>query len=195
MTAEPTQARARNRTTLVLIAAVFVAPIVLAWLFAAGILDLGDRARTNHGQLVTPPIDLRTLPPPNGAAALLKLQPADWAVVYVTAGACDEACAQHLQTLEVVRSLAGKEATRLSVFGLAAGEGTDVVKGGPRVLVDKDFVAALAAALAKRPSPPTLPLHAFVDWRGQLMMTFPTDAPPADIKSDLVRLLRASAIR
>ena len=167
MTEASNPARSRNRTTLFLIAAVFVAPIVLAWLFATGTVGLGDRARTNHGQLITPPVDLRTLPPPQGAAALLKLQPADWAVVYISAGACDESCGQHLQALEVVRSLSGKEATRLSVFGLSAEEG----------------------------APPALPLHAFVDWRGQLMMTFPTDAPPADIKSDLVRLLRASAIR
>ena len=195
MTAEPSLARTRNRTTLFLIAAVFVAPIVLAWLFATGALDLGDRARTNHGHLVTPPVDLRTLPAPTGAAALLKLQPADWAVVYITAGACDDACEQHLETLEVVRSLAGKEATRLSVFGLAAEEGAGAAQGGPRVLVDQPFVTALGTSLAARQSPPALPLHAFVDWRGQLMMTFPTDAPPADIKSDLVRLLRASAIR
>lgn len=195
MTAESSLGRTRNRTTLLLIAAVFVAPIVLAWLFASGILGLGDRARTNHGQLVTPPVDLRTLPPPSGAVPLLKLQPADWAVVYVTAGVCDEACAQHLQTLEVVRSLAGKEATRLSVFGLAAEEGPGAPQGGPRILVDKAFVAALGTTLAGRPSPPAFPLHAFVDWRGQLMMTFPADAPPADIKSDLVRLLRASAIK
>ena len=195
MTNENTQTRNRNRATLFLIAALFLAPIALAWLFANGTLDLGDRARTNHGLLVTPPIDLHALPAPEGAAAILKLQPADWAVVYVTPGACDERCGEHLQALEVLRSLSGKEATRLSVFGLAADKGADRATDGPRVLVDQPFVTALAAAIAGRPSPTPPPLYAFVDWRGQLMMTFPTDAPPADIKSDLVRLLRASAIR
>ena len=195
MTNQAPPPRARNRAILLLIAAVFVAPIALAWLFATGVIDLGDRARTNHGHLVTPPVDLRSLPPPTGAASLLEMQPADWAVLYVTEGACDEQCGKHLQTLEVVRSLSGKEATRLSVFGLVAEPGPGATQEGPRVLVDQEFVAAIKTTLADRPPGPTLPLHAFVDWRGQLMMTFAADAPAADIKSDLVRLLRASAIK
>ena len=195
----PQQPRTRNRATLVLIAAVFVAPIVLAWLFASGVLDIGGRARTNHGHLVTPPIDIRALPAKADAALLSKLRPADWAVLYVTPGVCDAACEQQLQALEVVRSLSGTEATRVSVFGLAAQAAADpgpsVRKEGARVLVDPEFVAALQAELAQRPPGPVLPFRAFIDWRGQLMMTFPAEAPPADIKNDLGRLLRASAIR
>ena len=39
------------------------------------------------------------------------------------------------------------------------------------------------------------PQYVVVDWRKQLMLRFPADAPPGDIKKDLSKLLRASKIR
>jgi hypothetical protein len=53
------------------------------------------------------------------------------------------------------------------------------------------------SALATPTADPSTPDRGvvFLDWRGQIMMHFPDTALPADIKSDLKRLLRASKIK
>ena len=187
--------RNRNRTTLLLIAAIFIAPIVVAWLFASGRLDLSQRPRSNHGQFIQPPIDVATLPQADAMKPLVSLAPAAWAVLYVAEGACTEGCEKALSELEVIRSLLGKEATRLSVFGVV-GQSADPARNGPTLLADQAWVAAFREHMASRaPAGRALPLFVFLDWRGQIMMSFPPDAPPADIKQDLGRLLRGSAIR
>jgi hypothetical protein len=186
---------ARNRTTLVLIFAMFVAPVVLAWLLANGYIDLPGDKRLNHGALISPPIDLRTYPDTPAMRALRGLPPADWAVVYVDPDACAEACARALRELAVIRTVIGNDGTRVSVFGLVAKAAALSDPKLPRILIDPASVTALGKDLASRGQEVKMPLVAFLDWRGQLMMHFPPDAPPGAIKEDLRRLLRASAIR
>jgi len=185
----------RNRTTLLLIFAMFIAPVVLAWLLANGYIDLPGDKRLNHGALISPPIDLRTYPDTAALDALRGLPPAAWAVVYIGPGACAEDCGRVLRELAVIRTLVGNEGTRVSVFGLVATDESLSDPKLPRILADPVSVAALGKDLASRGREVTLPLIAFLDWRGQLMMSFSPDAPPADVKADLQRLLRASAIR
>ena len=78
------------------------------------------------------------------------------------------------------------------MFGLFA---TPQPETAERQLIDPGLVAGIRAGLAAQAGAPSLPLVGYVDWRGQLMMHFPPDAPPQDIKSDLKRLLSASAIK
>ena len=194
-TPENPSARSRNRLTLILIAAVFVAPIVIAALFAQGFFDVSQRHRLNHGTFITPPINLSELPSFPAAAPLRGLAPADWAIVYIDAGACDANCAKVLTELATIRTLVGKEGTRVSVFGLLGANQDNPAPGLPRLLVDQSAVDSIGAELKKRDAAAVLPVIAFLDWRGMVMMRFSPDAPPADIKDDLQRLLRASAIR
>jgi hypothetical protein len=186
---------ARNRATLILIFAIFVAPVVLAWLLANGYVDLAGHKRLNHGALISPPVDLRTYPDTPALGTLRGLPPAAWAVVYVGPEACAEDCARVLRELAVIRTLVGNEGTRVSVFGLVAKDAPLSDPKLPRILIDPASVTALDKDFASRGREAKLPLVAFLDWRGQLMMHFPPDAPPAAIKEDLRRLLRASAIR
>ena len=185
----------RNRTTLILIFAMFITPVVLAWLLANGHIGLAGHKRLNHGALLSPPIDLRAYPDTPALGALRGLPPAAWAVVYVGPSACAEDCARVLRELAVIRTLVGNEGTRVSVFGLVAKDESLSDPKLPRILIDPASVAELGKDLANRSPEVTLPLIAFHDWRGQVMMYFSPEAPPADIKEDLQRLLRASAIR
>lgn len=191
-TPEENRARRGNRLMLILIAGVFVLPIVIAWLLTAGLLDWQPATLVNHGTLLEPPIDIGRLEGSAGSAPLRELAPADWAVVYVADGACDEACRTVLAELSAIRLVIGQQGTRVSVFGLFAAAQPATPE---RQLVDASLVAGLRAELAGRDPQPTLPLVGFVDWRGQLMMHFAPSAPPKDIKSDLKRLLSASAIK
>lgn len=188
-------ARSRNRLTLILIAAVFVAPIVVAALFAQGFFDVSQRHRVNHGTFISPPISLSEVPSTPASDPLRKLAPAEWAVLYIGTGACESNCTKALTELATIRTLVGKEGTRVSVFGLIGAETANLTPGLPRLLVDQVAVDNIAGELKKRDPSAALPVIAFLDWRGMVMMRFSPDAPPADIKDDLQRLLRASAIR
>lgn len=187
--------RKRNRITLLLIAGVFLAPILVAALFARGFFDVSQRHRLNHGTFITPPINLNELPRSPVTQPLRDLAPADWAILFMSPQACDAACQKVLNELATIRTLVGKEGTRVSVFGLVGEPGPPRPAASPRLLVDHDTVAGIVGELKKREPLGTLPLIAFLDWRGMVMMRFHPDAPPAEVKDDLQRLLRASAIR
>lgn len=185
-------ARASNRLVLLLIAGVFVLPIIIAWLLTAGVFDWRPQGMLNHGTLFAPPIDLHRLESSPASAPLRELPPADWAIVFVSDDPCDDACRAILAELSAIRLVIGNNGTRVSVFGLFA---TPQPETAERQLIDPGLVAGIRAGLAAQAGAPSLPLVGYVDWRGQLMMHFPPDAPPQDIKSDLKRLLSASAIK
>jgi len=182
----------RNRLMLLLITGAFVAPIVIAGLLASGKLNWQPDILTNHGQLISPPINFTALPASEASRPLRALPPADWALLYVSDQPCDVACTAVLRELAAMRLVIGKNGTRLSVFGVFAAEQppSDV-----RLLVDPVLVEAIRTQLAAGGARLGLPFVGFLDWRGQLMMHFSPTAAPDDIKSDLKRLLSASAIK
>ncbi len=187
---ENTQQR-RSRATLLLVVALFVLPVVIAWWMAVVRPPTGD-ALLNHGLLVEPPIDVQR----DTSAKPLRevtLAPSEWALLYLSDGACAAHCVKQLGVLSTIRELLGNAGGRVHV-GVLVDTGTIDL---PRVqtVVSPTARAYLAETLAARVPGVTLPGIVFLDWRAQLMMIFPDDARPGDIKSDLKRLLRASAIR
>lgn len=194
-TPEPAAAaapRTSNRLMLLLIAGMFVLPILIAWLLASGRVDWRPATLTNHGTLIAPPIDLSTLPTSEASAPLRALPPADWALLYVSDRACDASCLTVLRELGAMRMVIGKNGTRLSVFGLFAERQADTEV---RQIVDPALVRGIADRLRGDQPALELPFIGFLDWRGQLMMHFAPSARPEDVKSDLKRLLTASAIK
>ncbi|MSQ66831.1 MAG: hypothetical protein EXR83_01355 [Gammaproteobacteria bacterium] len=194
---QPAPSLQRNRGTLLLIAGLFALPILVAWLLASGLLGLGERGQLNHGVFIKPALDIAQLPLAPTSQVLRELPPADWAMLYISAGSCEDLCGRTLHELATIRSVIGNEAPRLSVFGLLASPGVAPAVHAPlpRLLVDPATVAAIDAALRAPGTGIALPRIVVLDWRGQLMMSFAPDSPPADIKEDLKRLLKASAIR
>jgi len=185
-------ARSNNRLMLLLIFGVFVLPIALAWLLASGTLGWRPAVLTNHGTLISPPVDFTTLPHTATAASLRALPPADWALLYVSDRDCDERCRTVLRELAAMPMVIGKNGTRLHVYGLFAVAPT---QNELRALVDPALVRAIGDRLRGGEQHLDLPFIGFLDWRGQLMMHFTPSAPPDDVKGDLKRLLTASAIK
>ena len=189
--AEPVR---RNRATLLLIVAAFVLPIVIAWLYATGRLDLRGRALVNHGDLLSPPIDLAALSPRSALSPLLKLAPSEWAAVVVEPTSCKEICMHALDELLVIRELIGQSGVRVSIHALIATALNTESPHAERIHVDSNLVAALTSALQARQFG-AVPAVVLLDWRHQVVMRYAIDAPPRDILKDLQRLLRASEIR
>ncbi len=183
--------KARNRLLLAAITLLFVAPIFIAWLLTSGALNWHSRGFVNRGQLVTPPFDLSPYAAQVGFAPLFKLQPSEWAMVYLEPGVCALACGKALDELLVLRELLGQGAVRVSVHAIAA-LGTEVPRHAARVQLDPAAIALLHTRLAAEA---TLPAIVLVDWRHQLMLRYPSRGEPGAIQKDLKRLLRASAIR
>lgn len=187
--------RTRSRLTLLAIFGVFVAPILVAWLYASGILNPRERSLVNEGDLLQPPIDLGSLPRQlPGIASLFGLQPSEWALFLLEPGACDDACNRRLDALLALREQLGQGAVRVSVRALSVGSGADP-RHAARVQVDAAAFELLQREFAARGIELTSPRITLVDWRHQLVMHYPADDDPTRIQKDLGRLLRASAIR
>ena len=183
----------RNRLTILLIVGLFVAPIVLAWLYAAGVFDWRAQGMLNRGNLISPPIDITTLNPPLRLPAWSEMAPSNWAVIVVTDGACAATCGEALDRLLIIRELLGQGSERVSIHALATAAA--VPPHQARIIVDPVALVGLQKALAHAAPPLKLPAIVFLDWRHQLMMHYALDTNPKNIQQDLKRMLRASAIR
>ena len=183
----------RNRLMILLIVGLFVAPIVLAWLYVAGVFNWRVQGMLNRGNLISPPIDITTLNPPLRLPAWSEMAPSNWAVIVVTDGACAATCGEALDRLLIIRELLGQGSERVSIHALATAAA--VPPHQARIIVDPVALVGLQKALAHAAPPLKLPAIVFLDWRHQLMMHYALDTNPKNIQQDLKRMLRASAIR
>ncbi|MEX2482337.1 MAG: hypothetical protein WD928_15875 [Gammaproteobacteria bacterium] len=190
---DPTPRRGMSpSTTLVLVVAAFVVPILIAWWMAFGRGDVEPAHLTNHGRFISPPLDIRN-DPSTTSMEDIPLAPGEWAVIHFTRGACAAACADTAATLLTLKSLLGNAVTRVRVAVISDAPGPlprEVV-----AIVDPAARQRLSSVTAMNRSDPPSSGVVFLDWRGQVMLFFPDASRPADIKSDLKRLLRGSKIR
>ena len=188
--ASPEEARAarRGRLTLLLIAAVCLAPIVASYT----IYYLFPREATaNYGTLLAVPAPALTGSTPAGAPFALSDLHERWAFVTVSAGACEAACARDLYATRQARTMQGREQDRVVRVLLVGPDGApapDVLAQHPGLVVAQATPAMLAR----------LPKGAggiyIVDPLGNLVLHFPADPDIKRMANDLGRLLRASSI-
>jgi hypothetical protein len=122
-----------------------------------------------------------------------------WLLVVVSNAACDAACEKHLWLQRQLRETLGRDADRVDKLWLI----TDGATPRPETLAgvttntDATVLRVPRPALAAWFEPAagrTLEDHLYiVDPLGNWMMRAPPDAEPAKLKSDVVKLLRASA--
>lgn len=180
------------RAKLLLLAALFAAPIVasfLAWRF------MDARPTANYGELLAArPVTSQPFDRPAGGERFsFDTLRGRWVMVASDSGRCAGACREKLATLRQVRLALGRNAARLE-----------------RVFVVDDLHAPDAAALAEfagmhvalTPRGLALPAGAandrahvyLVDPRGNVMMRWPAQADRRRMQKDLERLLKASQI-
>jgi cytochrome oxidase Cu insertion factor (SCO1/SenC/PrrC family) len=201
---EMAPARRRQKWIVVLLAALFAAPAILAWLlFHYTQVGRGGGDGTSHGHLVQPPRQLPDLPlaDPAGDGGTAKLY-GKWSLVYLVDGECGRRCEQNLYRLRQIRLAQGRHADRVQRVLIDVGPGHVGLSSRQRheyagqLLADPDQPGRLLEQF--RLSDGDLPLAAgrtyIVDPRGFLMMSYAADTDPGGIIDDLKRLLRYSGV-
>ena len=183
----------RGRLSLLLIAAVAAAPVVVAY---AMFHFWRPSAFTNYGQLLPPaPIADVSMRQADGSEFTLDALKGKWVLLMVDSGACDDFCREKLYKMRQVRLTQGKDMERVERAWLV----DDDMPPAHAVTAEFDGTRVVfgrgSALLSRLPADRSLRDHIYlVDPIGNLMMRYPRAADPSRMKSDVSRLLKVSRI-
>ena len=192
--------RTKNgRMKMLLVLAICAAPVIASYLTYFVIRPEG---RTNYSELIQPqapiPPDL-PLADLEGAAVKAETLKGQWLMIVVSGAACDAVCEKQLWLQRQLRETLGRDKDRVDKVWLIIDAGTPKVQtlAGVTTHTDATVLRVPRAALAAwlRPAPGhALEDHIYiVDPLGNWMMRAPPNADPSKLKSDVIKLLRASA--
>lgn len=205
----PADLRARNLRTLAVLAALFLAPLVLAFFTYYG-TGWRPSAHVNHGRLFTPAaplpdvalqridLDDRTMAgAAAGSSAVSPVFRVHWSLVYVGDGSCGAPCREALYVMRQARLALNTDMTRVERVFLVVGGRCDRdflarEHGGLQVL-DASAPQALRL-IARFPAEGREHTLFVVDPLGNLVMSYDARNDPRGLLQDLQKLLRLSHI-
>ena len=185
--------RKSGRFQLLLLAAVFIGPLlVAAWLYYGG-GPMQPEGRSNHGLLLDPIVNLDERLP---GSAIAEQYDQTWVLVYMNTAVCDENCREALYTYHQARLMLGKEMDRVArvfLHGQTLPDTVFLAEEHPGLIAIED--SGLASLLNdQRPADVPAGGYFLVDPHGNLVMYFRPDLEPAAMVDDLKHLLRLSRI-
>ena len=207
----PGALRARNLRTLAALAALFLAPLVLAFFTYYG-TDWRPSAHVNHGRLITPArplpqvalerIDLGEGAPAaargaGGSHALPPVLRTHWSLVYVGDGGCATDCRAALYLMRQTRLALNNDMTRVErVFLVVSGccERGFLAREHAGLQVLDASAAQARTLLARFPAEGREHTLFVVDPLGNLVMSYDAREDPRGLLQDLEKLLRLSHI-
>lgn len=190
----------KPRTVLLLIAAMFILPLLLAWLMYAGILEFGPESTRNKGTFVDPPVSIDLPgtqlissgnPDLQNTSQLLE----HWIVFYPLPANCGNECQEHLTTLRQIHRASGRQQSRiwLVIVQNPEGDSPDLASIYDQFTVISDAAGTVFPTLEALAPPANRPGSTYiVDPLGNIMMVYLPGFPPDDLKQDLKRLLKWS---
>lgn len=198
--------RIRSRISLLVVAGLFLAPVILAWLVFFVFPQWRPTGTINNGELVQPvrPLPAFTLHSLDGKQIDETLLRGKWTFVSLVQNRCDEACVKQLYTIRQIRLAQGKNIDRLQriLFWQEADQADPALKN-----LQEKFPGLVILPLGSeyRQSLPQVfqldkinPLKSnnyyLVDPLGNLMMRYSPDAEPHGVIKDLERLLKYSGL-
>jgi len=201
VSADAPEPRARNRRTLLTIAAVFLLPLALAFVTYYG-TGWRPGAHVNHGVLISPPRPLPRvrLAPPAPADATQRTDPLGggrWSLVYIGHGDCDVACRRALYVMRQTRLSLNNDMTRVTRVFLATGECCArefLAREHPGLVVLEAAGADGEALLRAFPAAGREHQLFVVDPLGNLVMSYDARQNPHGLLADVKKLLRLSQI-
>ena len=191
----------RARLGLVGLAALFFVPLALSFYLYYG-TSWRPAGTTQHGDLIEParPLPEVALTLADGTQAGPEFLRGEWHLVYLGGGDCVADCRSALVKMRQVRLALDKDMDRVGRVFLYAGELTAadyLVHEHPGLAaagVDGEAGTRLLQAFPDPGTAVTSGKLYVVDPLGNLMMSYPGDAPPKSILTDLERLLKLSHI-
>lgn len=186
----------RGRLKLIALAALFVAPLAIAWLWFGNIERFSPTDSAAHGELIAParPLGEFELAGVGGRPTVTaETLHGRWTVVHIGGVQCGDTCRESLWEARQVHTRLGRDAVRVQRLYVVA-DGTEVVDAAffagehPDLLLARtDGDDEMFGRLERG--------HTYlVDPLGNLMMRYGPEAEPQDLLADLKRLLRVSRI-
>lgn len=204
------QAHNKNRSMWPLYAILLMAlaPVIAAVLaYFMPQLGLRPEGHNNYGRILDPQrpipsaqaLPLTTL---DGTAFDLTSLRGQWVLVTADSAACPESCVRKLFILRNSHASQGKNVDRLSRVWFVTDDGAvpqqvlDAYVGTHMLRADPQALAKfLAADRQGDQAAQALKAHMWIiDPLGNLMMEFPPDADPIEVRDDIVKLLKNSRI-
>lgn len=185
--------KGKGRVQLLLLAAVFLGPLVLAaWLYFAGMAHIPE-GRSNEGVLLQPIVNLPEVLPDS---PLHEHNDGYWVLMYANSSDCGEDCEFSLYTLRQSRLMLGKEMDRLVRVFLHGDTPPDTVlmAGEHEGLVTIQDAMLSELLEAQRPAAVAAGGYFLVDPLGNLVMYFRPDIDPQAMVGDIKHLLKLSRI-
>ena len=201
------------RLALLIIAAMFLLPLLLAWLMYSGSLDFKPASTRNLGTLVEPPVPIDwkvavTLSGETNSAARLEQSKSvfeeHWVMLQPVPAGCDDSCLRKITDLRQIHLAAGRQQLRIRLALLLedsspAGQAQKLLAIYPQFHLIKDPSGLLWEVLdgiqqhLSGQSGPAKGTY-MIDPLGNIMMYYAAGSDPNHIKQDLKRLLTWSKL-
>ena len=189
--------RARGRRTLLIVAAMFLVPVAVAFALYYGEL-WRPAGSSSKGELLTParPLTFAGLKAADGTPAGPEAFADKWTLIYIGDGACDADCRAALVYARQSRLALNNEMTRVQRVFLATGHcctNEYLAKEHPGLVTLDASSPEAANLLAQFPGEKARSLF-IVDPLGNLMMRHDASHTTKDLLTDLKSLLKLSHI-
>jgi hypothetical protein len=190
------EARRRGRRVLLVLAAIFLLPVAIAFAMYYGNL-WRPAGLASKGELITParPLNVAGLRHADGTAAGTDALQGKWSLVYTGDGACDADCRTALVFARQTRLALNNEMTRVQIVMLATGNccQRDIEQAVPGIKLLDASSTDTAPLLTQFPEARSQSLF-IVDPLGNLMMRHDAAHASKDLLTDLKKLLKLSHI-
>ena len=189
--------RARGRRTLLIVAALFLVPVAVAFALYYGKLWHPANS-SSKGELINParPLVVAGLRHPDGTPASAEVLNGKWTLIYIGDGRCDDACRNALVFGRQSRLALNNEMTRVQIVLLANEHCCEpqIEQHVPGIrMFDASSIDA-APLLAQFPDERRARSLFIVDPLGNLMMRHDAAETSKDLLTDLKKLLKLSHI-
>ena len=201
------------RLALLIIATMFLLPLLLAWLMYSGALDFNPASTRNLGTLVVPPV------PIDWSETVLLAGDADlaasqaqgggvfdehWVILQAVPAKCDDSCLKKVSDLRQIHRASGRQALRIRLALLldessAADQAQNLMAIYPQFNLIKnpsglwwEALAGIQQNLSGQAGPARGAY--MIDPLGNIMMYYEAGSDPNYIKQDLKRLLTWSKL-
>ena len=188
------------RLTLLIIAAMFVMPLALAWMMYSGTLEFNPTATRNKGQLIEPPLPMNwqalqimnaeTLQEKTGQPLLGR-----WVVLYTLPATCEAACQQHIVSLRQIHLATGRNQSRVRIALILRDTNQPESVNELGSIYEKfTFLSDPNGELMQTLTATNADNTYLIDPLGHIMMHYTAGVDPNYIKQDLKQLLTWSKL-